>query len=66
MAPIIFAKAIKNKEPINVFNFGKMKRDFTYIDDIVEGIYRCCFKPATPDKNFDYFNPKSSYFICTT
>ena len=60
MAPIIFAKAIKNKEPINVFNFGKMKRDFTFIDDIVEGIYRCCFKPATPDKNFDYLNPNQS------
>tara|TARA_A100001388_G_C28770894_1_gene503740 strand:- start:2 stop:1036 length:1035 start_codon:yes stop_codon:yes gene_type:complete len=60
MAPIIFAKAIINKEPINVFNFGKMKRDFTYIEDIVEGIYRCCYKPATPDKNFDYLNPNQS------
>tara|TARA_B100000212_G_C27364085_1_gene529542 strand:- start:518 stop:1552 length:1035 start_codon:yes stop_codon:yes gene_type:complete len=60
MAPIIFAKAIINQEPINVFNFGKMKRDFTYIDDIVEGIYRCCYKPATADKNFDYLNPNQS------
>jgi len=60
MAPIIFAKAILDKEPIHVFNFGKMKRDFTYIDDIVEGIYRCCFKPATPDQEFDYLNPNQS------
>ena len=60
MAPMIFAKAIINGEPINVFNFGKMKRDFTYIDDIVEGIYRCCYKPAIPDKKFDYLNPDQS------
>jgi len=57
MAPMIFAKSILNKKPINVFNFGKMKRDFTYIDDIVEGVYRCCYKPAYIDKNFDYQNP---------
>jgi UDP-glucuronate 4-epimerase len=38
MAPILFASAISKGEAIKVFNFGKMKRDFTYIDDIVEGI----------------------------
>ncbi len=38
MAPILFASAISKGEEIKVFNFGKMKRDFTYIDDIVEGI----------------------------
>jgi len=38
MAPILFACAISKGEAIKVFNFGKMKRDFTYIDDIVEGI----------------------------
>jgi UDP-glucuronate 4-epimerase len=38
MAPILFASAIFKGEEIKVFNFGKMKRDFTYIDDIVEGI----------------------------
>jgi len=38
MAPILFASAISKEEEIKVFNFGKMKRDFTYIDDIVEGI----------------------------
>ena len=57
MAPMIFAKSILNGKPINVFNFGNMRRDFTYIDDIVEGIYRCCYKPASIDKNFDNLNP---------
>ncbi len=40
MAPIIFVSRIADKKPINIFNRGKMKRDFTYIDDLVEGIYR--------------------------
>ena len=47
MAPMLFAKAILNKEKIFVFNNGNMKRDFTYIDDVVEAIWKCCFKPAT-------------------
>ena len=37
-----------------------MRRDFTYIDDVVESIFRCCFKPATPDNGFDAFNPYAS------
>ena len=40
MAPIIFAKSIMENKPINVYNNGNMKRDFTFIDDIVEGIVR--------------------------
>lgn len=40
MAPFLFTDAIANGRPINVFNKGKMQRDFTYIDDIVEGILR--------------------------
>ena len=60
MAPILFAKAISKGEFINVNNYGKMQRDFTYIDDIIEGVYRCCFKPATSDKNFDPLNPNPS------
>jgi UDP-glucuronate 4-epimerase len=40
MAPFLFADAIANDRPIKVFNNGKMQRDFTYIDDIVEGILR--------------------------
>jgi UDP-glucuronate 4-epimerase len=40
MSPVIFAKSIIEKKPINVFNNGNMKRDFTFIDDIIEGITR--------------------------
>ena len=40
MSPILFASAILKGEPIKVFNHGKMKRDFTYIDDIVEGVVK--------------------------
>tara|TARA_A100001388_G_C28704263_1_gene467780 strand:+ start:67 stop:1107 length:1041 start_codon:yes stop_codon:yes gene_type:complete len=47
MAPMIFAKSILKKETINIFNYGDMIRDFTYIDDVTETIYRCCYKPAT-------------------
>ncbi len=46
MALFIFTKAILNNEPINVFNNGDMMRDFTYVDDIVEGIFRVVNKPA--------------------
>lgn len=48
MAVYLFTKAITKGEPISVFNNGHMKRDFTYIDDIVEGIYRLMLQPATP------------------
>jgi UDP-glucuronate 4-epimerase len=40
MAPFLFTDAIANDRPIKVFNNGKMQRDFTYIDDIVEGVFR--------------------------
>ena len=60
MAPMIFADSITKGKPIKVFNYGKMKRDFTYIDDIVEGIKRCCFKTATSNENFDQLSPDSS------
>jgi UDP-glucuronate 4-epimerase len=46
---MLFAKAILAGEPIRVFNHGQMRRDFTYIDDIVEGVIRCLDKPATAD-----------------
>ena len=51
MAPMIFVKNILEKKIINVFNNGKMRRDFTFIDDIVEGILRCCYKPAVSDED---------------
>ena len=60
MAPMIFTKLILENKPIDIFNFGKMQRDFTYIDDVVEAIYRCCCKPATSDNNFDFYNPSSA------
>ena len=57
MAPMLFAKAILAGDPIKVFNHGKMQRDFTYIDDIVEGVIRCCDKPATANLEFDPLTP---------
>tara|TARA_B100000401_G_C52737522_1_gene686613 strand:- start:59 stop:1078 length:1020 start_codon:yes stop_codon:yes gene_type:complete len=57
MAPMLFARAILAGEPIKVFNHGKMQRDFTYIDDIVEGVVRCCDKPAKPNPEFDPLQP---------
>ena len=47
MSPFLFADAIFNERPIKVFNHGDMMRDFTYIDDIVEGVIRVLDKPAT-------------------
>ena len=57
MAPMLFARAILAGEPIRVFNHGRMERDFTYIDDIVEGVIRCLDKPATADPGFDPLHP---------
>jgi UDP-glucuronate 4-epimerase len=53
MAPMLFARAILAGEPIRVFNQGRMRRDFTYIDDVVEGVIRCLDKPATAHPAFD-------------
>ncbi|MRI83451.1 MAG: NAD-dependent epimerase [Nitratiruptor sp.] len=49
MALFLFTKAILEDRPIDVFNYGKMKRDFTYIDDIVEGVVRVIDNPPKPD-----------------
>jgi len=49
MAPMLFTKAILAGEPIRVFNHGKMRRDFTYVGDIVEGIMRILEKPPRAD-----------------
>ena len=57
MAPMLFARAILAGEPIRVFNHGRMQRDFTYIDDIVEGVIRCLDQPATADPLFDPLQP---------
>ena len=52
-----FAKAILNNEKIKIYNYGKHKRDFTYIDDIVGGILRIIDKPAKPNPGWDGENP---------
>ena len=49
MALFLFTKAILTDQPIDVFNHGKMKRDFTYIDDIVEGVHRVIFHLPQPN-----------------
>jgi len=57
MALFIFTKAILEGTPIDVFNHGKMQRDFTYIDDIVEGIIRVLDHPATPNPSWSGEQP---------
>ncbi|MBA2649817.1 MAG: NAD-dependent epimerase [Legionella sp.] len=57
MALFKFTQAIMAGKQIDIFNHGKMVRDFTYIDDIVEGIVRIIHKPATPDKTFNPLIP---------
>jgi UDP-glucuronate 4-epimerase len=62
MALFLFTRAILAGEPIKVFNNGDMQRDFTYIDDIVEGIIRVTDSPATanPDWDANYPDPGTS------
>jgi UDP-glucuronate 4-epimerase len=57
MALFKFTKGILAGEPIPVFNEGKMVRDFTYVDDIVEGVIRVIDRPAEPDPKWDAKNP---------
>lgn len=57
MALFLFTKAILAGECIDVFNHGEMKRDFTYIDDIVEGVVRVIDKPASSDPGWNGSNP---------
>ncbi|MGD9833979.1 MAG: NAD-dependent epimerase/dehydratase family protein, partial [Piscinibacter sp.] len=57
MALFLFTKAILAGEPIKVFNHGKMVRDFTYIDDIANGVVRVLDRPATADLAFDAASP---------
>jgi UDP-glucuronate 4-epimerase len=53
MALFLFAKAILDDRPIDVFNHGRMRRDFTYIDDIAEGVIRVLDRPPQADAAFD-------------
>ena len=63
MAYFLFTKAILAGQPINVFNHGKMKRDFTYIDDIVEGVVRVMKNQPQENPEWDRFkaDPATSY-----
>jgi UDP-glucuronate 4-epimerase len=60
MSPSLFTKAISEGRPIDVFNHGKMQRDFTYVDDIVEGVVRVLDRPARPNESFDTAAPDPS------
>jgi UDP-glucuronate 4-epimerase len=53
MALFLFAKAILEDRPIDVFNHGRMRRDFTYIDDVAEGVIRVLDRPPQADPGFD-------------
>ena len=60
MVLFLFTKAILDGKPINVYNHGKMQRDFTYIDDIVEGIVRVMDQIPTPNPQWSGNNPDSA------
>jgi len=60
MSPFLFTDAILNDRPIKVFNNGDMLRDFTYIDDITEGVIRSIDKIAQPSPTWDAENPDPS------
>ena len=57
MALFLFTKAIIEGEPIKVFNEGRMQRDFTYIEDIIQGIVKVIDNPASPNANWDGKDP---------
>jgi len=64
MALFLFTRAIIEDRPIDVFNHGKMVRDFTYIDDIVEGVYRVIHRVPAPDTTWDSNDPDPSTSNC--
>ncbi len=60
MSPFLFARAILAGEPIKVFNYGRHRRDFTYIDDIVEGTVRCLDRIAVGNAQWSGLQPDPS------
>lgn len=60
MALFKFTKNILDGKPIDVFNYGKHRRDFTYVDDIVLGVVKVLDRPATPNPKWDALNPECS------
>ena len=63
MALFKFTQLILENKPIRVFNYGKLTRDFTYIDDVIESIMRLIIKPPKYYKSFDFenLNPSNSW-----
>jgi len=59
-----FANSIISEKPINLFNYGNHKRDFTYIDDIVEGIIKVISKPATENSKWNPLQPDAASSSC--
>ena len=57
MSPMIFADAIVQNKPIKIFNHGDMARDFTYIDDVIEGVVRIINRPANKGATWDSNSP---------
>lgn len=57
MALFLFTRAILEGKTIDVYNCGKMKRDFTYVDDIIEGVVRALDRPPAPNPEWDATNP---------
>src|SRR5580692_7087123 len=60
MAMFIFAQAILSQQPIRLFNHGKMRRDFTYVDDVVEAVVRLIDRPPQGRKDWDANQPDPS------
>lgn len=60
MAYFKFVKAIQEGKPIDVYNFGKMKRDFTYIDDVIEGVIRVMYKPPQSNSDWSSNSPEAA------
>ena len=60
MSPFLFTRAILDGEPVKVFNHGRLRRDFTYIDDIVESVFRLAAQPAAPNPDWDGAHPDAS------
>ncbi len=64
MALYIFTKAIRQGRPIDVFNHGQMRRDFTYVDDIVEALVRLVDTIPEPNPDFDVYHPDPGTSNC--
>jgi len=64
MALFKFTRAMLAGKPVEIYNYGKMVRDFTYVDDIVEGVVRVAQKPPVPNPGIDRQHPDPSMSFC--